>query len=496
MMRAYCLVCMGSVLALALACSSGGQIGTERELRGEDVFRAQSAPLMADSDGDGIADEAPDNCAFVANKDQSDVDNDGYGDVCDPDPNKADRAGRAAPRGEAVIADFVGNIESSQPEPTGENVVTAIQCRICREVNNGPFAKDAKNLKAILTDIPRMEADDLHADDGTADLGDYTSARIYAVAKPDLRKTYHQLSFDLGANKDAFVAAIGGQGNLGSIGTYVRYLDDLNDNNRFDAGEVVIGTLDWEAKSDQYAGVMTSYTGERDHRGFFSSSSSDPTTNPAPGTEIVPPAGDSGDVEDTGTGDSCDEEISSPLVLDLGRDGFAPFSPTNVQFDINGDGVLELVGWTTGLNDAFLALDRNGDGKIDSGKELFGNYTEAGNGQLASTGFEALRALDKNGDGKIDKSDQLFGKLLLWLDRNGDGRSQVDELSPVADYLVNGEHRGIVAIDLSYLIGVEQRDENGNVTKQRSRFTFKARNGVEVEGGTIIDVWFSSASGL
>src|SRR5690606_21416172 len=90
------------------------------------------------------------------------------------------------------------------------------------------------------------------------------------------------------------------------------------------------------------------------------------------------------------------------------------------RFDILGNGSKQQTAFVTG-GDAFLALDRNRDGIINDGTELFGDQRGAANG------FEELRKLDTNGDGKISAADKYYDKLLLWID-NGDGVSEPGEL--------------------------------------------------------------------
>jgi hypothetical protein len=93
-------------------------------------------------------------------------------------------------------------------------------------------------------------------------------------------------------------------------------------------------------------------------------------------------------------------------------------------------------------DEGFLALDLNGNGKIDNGTELFGNFTVIEATHLrAADGFEALAQYDRNQDHKIDAKDPVFDDLRIWFDKNQDGISRPEELMSVPG-------RGITAIHL------------------------------------------------
>jgi hypothetical protein len=113
-----------------------------------------------------------------------------------------------------------------------------------------------------------------------------------------------------------------------------------------------------------------------------------------------------------------DEGPESPIVVDLGRDGYHFTSVTSgVRFDIRNDGTPVQMGWTRlGAENAFLALDRNANGRIDHGAELFGNATPLRDGSRAANGFIALAEFDDNRDGVVDPSDDAWAALLLWTD--------------------------------------------------------------------------------
>ena len=94
-----------------------------------------------------------------------------------------------------------------------------------------------------------------------------------------------------------------------------------------------------------------------------------------------------------------------PIILDLDGDGLETVGlNANIYFDHDGDGVLTKTGWV-GKDDALLVWDRNANGRIDTGAELFGDFTPLPNGTLAPNGFAALAALDSNGDDTY-----LFGR--------------------------------------------------------------------------------------
>lgn len=157
----------------------------------------------------------------------------------------------------------------------------------------------------------------------------------------------------------------------------------------------------------------------------------------------------------------------SPIIIDVDGHGFHLTDAENgVKFDIRGDGHPIQIGWTAaGAQNAFLALDRNGDGTITSGKELFGNFT-AQPQSANPNGFLALAEYDKpenggNGDGIIDENDAVFSKLRLWIDENHDGISQPNEIHPLPEL-------GIRSLSLGYFES-RQTDEFGN------QFRYKAR---------------------
>jgi hypothetical protein len=153
-----------------------------------------------------------------------------------------------------------------------------------------------------------------------------------------------------------------------------------------------------------------------------------------------------------------------PIVLDLDGDGTESVAiSAGAYFDHNADGFAEATGWV-GPDDGLLVWDRNEDGEINSGRELFGNQTLLQNNQLAADGFAALAEWDANSDGKIDASDAVWADLKIWVDANGDGVSASDELFSFTDL-------GIASISLSHTAG-SGVDAQGNNLALTGTFTW------------------------
>jgi hypothetical protein len=164
----------------------------------------------------------------------------------------------------------------------------------------------------------------------------------------------------------------------------------------------------------------------------------------------------------------------SPIVIDVRGNGFDLTDAAHgVTFDIRADGRPVRVGWTSAApedsarapDDVWLALDRNQNGLIDDGSELFGNYTRQPPSRNPH-GFIALAEFDKaatggNGDSRISSADRVFARLRLWSDGNHNGISEGDELFTLPEL-------GVVALSLDYQVSLA-RDEHGNAFRYRAR---------------------------
>lgn len=169
----------------------------------------------------------------------------------------------------------------------------------------------------------------------------------------------------------------------------------------------------------------------------------------------------------------------SPILVDVEGDGFSMTDALGgVLFDIGNSGLAELISWTTAdSDDAWLALDRDGNGSIDRGAELFGNATPQPVADDAN-GFLALAEYDDaenggNADGVIDARDAVFPSLRLWRDTNHNGYSEATELSPCAAV-------GVVRFDLDYR-------ESGRTDQHGNRFRYRAK--VYDSGGQQLGRW-------
>lgn len=156
----------------------------------------------------------------------------------------------------------------------------------------------------------------------------------------------------------------------------------------------------------------------------------------------------------------------SPIIIDLTGDGFFLTDVAHgVKFDIANTGIHIQIAWTANSNNAFLVLDRNQNGVISSGAEMFGNFTSQPSSPNPN-GFLALAVYDDpanggNGDGVIDARDAIYSSLRLWVDANHDGISQPGELYTLPAM-------GVMSISLEYSLS-KRTDEFGNVFRYKAK---------------------------
>jgi hypothetical protein len=179
-----------------------------------------------------------------------------------------------------------------------------------------------------------------------------------------------------------------------------------------------------------------------------------------------------------GEGQGAAARVTSPIIINLDGNGIETISMRNgVFFDHRGNGFRIKTGWV-GENDGLLVRDINGNGIIDSGRELFGNHTLLRNGQEAANGFEALKDLVTNGSNIFDDSSPYWDEVMIWIDSNSNGITDPGELLTL-------EEAGVVSIDLNYK-NSNFIDAQGNAHRQISTATISDGRVVDA-----IDVWFA-----
>ncbi|PZT49069.1 hypothetical protein B6S12_00295 [Helicobacter valdiviensis] len=151
----------------------------------------------------------------------------------------------------------------------------------------------------------------------------------------------------------------------------------------------------------------------------------------------------------TGSGTGGGSNVIDPLVIDYEGNG-TELSDTKMSFDLDSDGKKDQIS-TLKKGSGFLALDKNGDGKINDGNELFG--TQSGDG------FKDLSAYDSNKDGKIDKEDPIYDKLRIWSpNENGEGELVgLGEKGIGVIYLDAKENQEMMRGENGDLLGIKQK---------------------------------------
>ncbi|HDG1684016.1 TPA: hypothetical protein PFE14_004521, partial [Kluyvera ascorbata] len=204
--------------------------------------------------------------------------------------------------------------------------------------------------------------------------------------------------------------------------------------------------------------------------------------DPNNGQWLLPPQYPGGSNSHVGPSLDKPEAASSPIILDLDRDGIETLAKqAGIFFDHDGNHFAENTGWVS-ADDGLLVLDKDSNGKIDSGNELFGNNTVLSNGSLAANGYEALQELDTNGDGTLNSRDEAWQQLQVWQDRNGNARVDDGELMSLSE-------AGIAAIDTDYKNSTWV-DKQGNAHKQTGEVIY-----LDGSEGQSADVWFDVDKG-
>lgn len=173
----------------------------------------------------------------------------------------------------------------------------------------------------------------------------------------------------------------------------------------------------------------------------------------------------------------------SPLMLKFKSPETPPTLTKSSHFpvlerDLKLPGGAPKIAWPDFSNESyFLAMDVKGDGKIESGRDLFGDINGYENG------FANLAFYDDNKDGVIDETDKVFSKLLLWSDRNHDGISQKSEIKKIKDL-------GVTSISLTYKKETRYVGDSGKILGP-GEFTYKDKKG-SILKGSLWDVFVSA----
>jgi hypothetical protein len=180
---------------------------------------------------------------------------------------------------------------------------------------------------------------------------------------------------------------------------------------------------------------------------------------------------------------------SSPILIDVAGNGFELTSLNDGVKVATRAGYQQTErAWSKpGSDDAWLVLDRNGDGVINDMSEMFGNTTpqpQPREGQPRN-GFLALTVYDANGDGVIDERDPIFGSLRLWQDENHDGISQPDELHPLPEL-------GVAGISVTFT-EARHGDDHGNLFRYAASVYGTPGSPV---GKQAWDVWLSGVQSM
>ena len=187
----------------------------------------------------------------------------------------------------------------------------------------------------------------------------------------------------------------------------------------------------------------------------------------------------------------------SPIVLDLsGGAMVSTISPndSHVKFDLDANGIQDNTGWISGKS-GLLAIDRNGNGKIDDGSELFGEATDLVGqpGKKAANGYAAMAQFDTNHDGVLNAQDRIWNKLVVWVDANGDGKSQPIEMKTMKQLGINKIEVNFTEVASKDVIQTTDNLE-GNLVKYTAKFYGPEQCGNN--GCKSYDVYFGSSESM
>jgi len=175
---------------------------------------------------------------------------------------------------------------------------------------------------------------------------------------------------------------------------------------------------------------------------------------------------------------------NTPLVFSLDSAPIALAAATAIPFAFQPNDRVTSA-WPTAAT-PWIAMDRDGDGAITSGAELFGDATRLADGTIAHDGYSALAALDSDGNGVIDANDPAFASLLLWSDVNGDRKSSRDELRPLSSVVTS--------------IPIAHRDDarcdaQGNCEGERGIAHYRDLSGTD-HVGAVVDLYLATTPAL
>jgi|GEM_PF-3290033 len=247
------------------------------------------------------------------------------------------------------------------------------------------------------------------------------------------------------------------------------YLVDMDENSDGRVQEIVFQNGDYTTRLD-----VSDFLKQH---GYYTDGTNSGSTDNDSNEEFVGPDSDPRGLLDP-LSDRFDYGMNlvSPIVLDLDGDGLETKSVSKgVYFDLDGNKFAEKTGWV-GQDDGLLVLDRDGDGLITSGAELFGDQTRLKSGSKAANGFQALAEFDDNHDGKIDEQDPAFEQIKIWKDENQDGHSSFDEIFSLRQL-------GIKSLSTSYST-INSTGEDGNVLGWAG--SFEDKNGTAQQMGDFL----------